>query len=96
MQRISNVNGLQEISSLVVGQALVIPSTERPYTVQAGESLWAVARKFNVSVNSLAALNGIAPPYGVYPGMTLRIPELAKNYGFICRIYCAKKKRLKR
>lgn len=82
-QRISEVNGLDTLPFLVVGQALVIPSTERAYTIQPGDSLWSIARKFNVSVESIARLNGILITTVIYPGMILRIPELAKNYGTI-------------
>ena len=82
-QRIIQINGLDEIPYLVVGQALVIPSTERAYRVQPGDTLWSISRQFNVPVDRIASLNGITDPNVIYPGMVIRIPELAKNYGFI-------------
>lgn len=82
-QKIYAVNGLQEIPYLVVGQALVIPSTEKAYMVKPGDSLWSIARMFNVSTDSIARLNGISNPNSITPGMVLRIPELAKNFGYI-------------
>ena len=82
-QSIYTVNGLQEMPYLVIGQTLVIPSTEKAYLVKPGDSLWAIAEKFNVSVDSIARLNGITNPNIIMPGMVLRIPELSKNYGYI-------------
>ncbi len=83
MDSISAVNGLQEIPYLVIGQALVIPSTESAYRVQPGDSLWSIARKYGVSVESIATLNRISDPARIYVGMMLRIPQLSKNYGYI-------------
>ena len=82
-QRIIEANGLQSIPYLVIGQALVIPSTEQAYRVKQGDSLWSISVKFNVPVARIAALNGITDPNMITPGMVLRIPELAKNYGYI-------------
>jgi spore germination protein len=83
VQRIVQVNGLQDIPFLVVGQALVIPSTERSYRVGPGDTLWSVSRRFGVPVDRIAELNNITDPGQISPGMVLRIPELSKNYGFI-------------
>lgn len=45
------------------------------YTVQRGDSLWKVARDFDVSVEDLAAANGISPRAGLEIGQVLRIPR---------------------
>lgn len=82
-ESIINANGLQNSTKLVVGQTLVIPSTESAYRVRPGDSIWSIARKFNVSVESIAELNNISSPYNIYPGLVLRIPEKSKNYGYI-------------
>ena len=83
VDRITTANGLQEIPYLVVGQALVIPSTESAYRVQPGDSLWSIARKYRVTVERIAALNGITDPSRIMSGMILRIPQLSKQYGYI-------------
>lgn len=81
-QSIIEANNLQN-AQLVIGQTLVIPSTEISYKVGSGESLWSIAQKFKVSVNSIVELNGIENPSQIYPGLIIRIPENAKNYGNI-------------
>lgn len=83
IDRITTANGLQEIPYLVVGQALVIPSTESAYRVQPGDSLWSIAKKYRVTVERIAALNGITDPSRIMSGMILRIPQLSKQYGNI-------------
>lgn len=81
-ESIISANGLGSSPDLVVGQTLVIPSMERAYRVQMGDTIWSIARRFGVSVDSIAALNNIESPYVVYPGLMIRIPEKAKNYGY--------------
>ena len=81
--RISEANGLQTIPYLVIGQALVIPSKESIYIVMPGDTIWSISRKYNVSIESIVELNNITNPNTIHPGMTIRIPAQAKNYGYI-------------
>ena len=54
-------------------------STSRTYTVQSGDTLMGISRKlFNGDPkywDEIAALNGIGPPYTIYPGDVLKVPE---------------------
>ncbi len=43
------------------------------HTVQSGESLWTISRKYNVSVSRLAHWNGIAPRDMIKPGQKLSV-----------------------
>jgi spore germination protein len=83
MDTISSANKLYEIPSLVIGQALVIPTTETSYTVRPGDSLWSIANRFGMNFETLARYNGISYPYIIQIGMTLRIPDRRKNYGYV-------------
>ncbi|MDO4441209.1 MAG: LysM peptidoglycan-binding domain-containing protein [Moraxella sp.] len=47
------------------------------YRVQAGDSLTAIARKHNISLQELAAMNNLEPTYGVLIGQTLKVPATA-------------------
>lgn len=44
------------------------------YEVQSGDTLWDLSRKFRVSVDELAQLNGISPIGHLHPGQHLTIP----------------------
>lgn len=60
--------------NLVVGQALIVPTTELGYTVRPGDTLFGIAGVFGVSVASLVAANNIADPNLILPGQVLLIP----------------------
>jgi spore germination protein len=74
---------LGDIPYLVVGQTLVIPSTEIAYTVKSGDSLWSIARRFGSTSEGIIALNNITDPQRLAPGTVLRIPQRANKYGYI-------------
>jgi LysM repeat protein len=44
------------------------------YTVLSGEWVYSIARKFNVEPQAIIDLNGLAAPYALTPGQTLKIP----------------------
>ncbi len=50
------------------------PSGSRTYTVQPGDTLNAIAARFEVYVNDLAAYNGLSLSSIIRPGQVLRIP----------------------
>lgn len=65
-------NGLEENSPLVVGQALVLRYPERVYTVQAGDTLFSIARQFSLSPRQLWRSNPILQGgIALYPGQSL-------------------------
>lgn len=49
------------------------------YTVKQGDTLSAIARKYNTTYQVLAAYNGISNPNLIYPGQVIRIPQEQKN-----------------
>lgn len=80
-------NGIVSVDRIEVGQVLVIPvpgatepepeppsAVERVHVVQAGENLFRVALKYNMSFESVAAYNNIPWPYHIYPGQDIKIP----------------------
>jgi lipoprotein-anchoring transpeptidase ErfK/SrfK len=46
----------------------------RTYTVQPGDSIWAIARRFGTTVDAIVRVNGIRNPELIYPGEVLKIP----------------------
>jgi len=81
---IAGPNRLVSPHSLYAGQTLSIVSktgsaAPRPITgtlhlVQAGETLLALAARYGLSRERIAATNNLSPPARLYPGMRLRIP----------------------
>lgn len=43
------------------------------YTVQSGDTLWDIARRFNTTINELARINGIENVGRIYPGQVLKL-----------------------
>ncbi|PLF12243.1 peptidoglycan DD-metalloendopeptidase family protein [Klebsiella quasipneumoniae] len=53
------------------------------YTVQKGDSLWKISRKFGIDINELASINGLhtkAERHIIQPGQILNLPSKDKVY----------------
>ena len=80
VQNIVNWNGIRNPNLIYPGQRIVIYTRANEtnnqyysYTVRRGDNLWRIARRFRVSVNRIARLNGIQNPRMIYPGQILKI-----------------------
>ena len=72
-------------SLIFPGQIVCVPTTPPPpgcppgtfaYTVQPGDSMWSIARKFGVSLDALIAANPQIPnPSLIFPGQTVCVPR---------------------
>lgn len=82
-KEIYDANKLDDIPYLVVGQALVIPTSYEKYKVQAGDTLWTISRKYGTTPKDIVELNGIENPDFLEVGTELFIPVRTKKYGFI-------------
>lgn len=56
-------------------------NTEEVYTVKSGDTLSAIARKYNTTYQKLAAYNGIANPNLIYVGQKIKIPITGSTSG---------------
>jgi hypothetical protein len=67
----------------LLGLAAGIPTTPPPpattYTVAAGDTLGAIAKKFGVTVDQLVAWNGIADPNNISVGQVLKVSDPGKG-----------------
>lgn len=63
----------QKVNEKLVPQ----PTAFTPYTVQGGDALWSIARMYNTTWNTLAALNNLSNPNMIYPGQVLKVPGSA-------------------
>ncbi len=88
-----SLNQLANASLIYVGQQLCvsgtvsnpvpapapIPGNQPTYTVQRGDTLYSIARRYNVPTVALAQANGITNYNLIYVGQVLRIPTTATN-----------------
>lgn len=80
------INNLANPDALQVGQKLTVPGSGgaavsvptagqgKSYTVQRGDTLLSIARRFGLTVKQLQAANNISNPDRIYPGQVLTIP----------------------
>jgi LysM repeat protein len=81
------INNITNPDALQVGQKLTVPGTGggaavnvpaagqgKSYTVQRGDTLLSIARRFGLTVKQLQAANNITNPDRIYPGQVLTIP----------------------
>jgi peptidoglycan lytic transglycosylase D len=54
--------------------ASTVPAAGRSYIVRAGDTLYAIARRFDTAVDTLLALNKLAANGAIHPGLKLRLP----------------------
>ena len=59
-----------------------LPAGSKPatYTLQNGEFVFCIARRFNVDPDEILALNGLLDSQTVYPGLVLKIPQSGKAF----------------
>ena len=81
IKSIEQLNHIDQNTNMIyVGQDLQIPNKDaqpqkndtHTYTVQSGDSLWAIAQRFNTSVDHLKQLNGLTSNL-IYAGQTLKV-----------------------
>jgi LysM repeat protein len=87
VEAITAANGLTDSRSIYAGQRLIIPRASEPatapaspggaggsYTVQRGDTLYRIARRYGVTVQALTQLNGLSSSPTIYAGQQLTIP----------------------
>ena len=50
------------------------------YTIKSGDSLYQIARKYNINPDLLASLNGLNMNDYIYPGQMIMIPKSGYSY----------------
>ncbi len=80
-------NPMVNLNTLYPGQSLVMPGATsggttpggatggNTYVVQRGDTMFSIARRFNVTVQALMAINGISNPNFIFAGQVLTIPQ---------------------
>ncbi|MFF2093297.1 LysM peptidoglycan-binding domain-containing protein [Paenibacillus sp. NPDC058174] len=78
VEALAGVNGLENPNRLVIGQALIIPTSAGSHTVLPGETLWSISQRYGATLQELAIVNGLSNPALIYPGQIIRIPQPVK------------------
>ena len=70
---IAKDNRIANPDEIVVGQELTIRPGSRVHVVDKGESFWGIGRRYGLTPERLAALNGKKTSDTIYPGDILRL-----------------------
>jgi len=81
---ISKLNNISGIDDLREGIELIVPVNSKEYfnyyVVESGDSLYKIARKYNINPELLAYLNGLNFDDYIYPNQQLLIPKNGYSY----------------
>lgn len=84
-QYLAKINNIRNPNLIYVGEKIYVPSLKNSnlgdtshvlYIVQRGNTLSQISRLYDVSINSIATLNGIINPNLIFAGQILRIPTI--------------------
>ncbi len=83
LDKLLSYNGLSSPTEIWVGQPILVPVTVNPadtsqaHHVHTGETLFSIARRYGVGLETLAAHNQLADLSTIQAGQTLSIPRVA-------------------
>lgn len=76
---IKKINGFNSDNDLVVGSLIIVPKNNneyfKTYIVQNGDSIYSIAKLYNIDPNTLLMLNGLNKSDYIYPNQELTIPS---------------------
>lgn len=83
VENLQNINDMGN-SSLRAIEEIIVPETSKKYfeyyRVQKGDSIYAIARKYNINPELLATLNGLNNSDYIYPNQVILIPKANYSY----------------
>ncbi len=76
---IKNINGIDDDENLIVGSLIIVPRESsqvfETYKVKQGDSIYSIARKYNVDPETLLLLNGLDKDQYIHPNQELTVPN---------------------
>ncbi len=87
VERLAAANGILYIGTVQVGQVLVVPDASgflpmpTSYTVRFGDSLQAIANRYETTVEALVAANNITATTTLTPGQVIQLPAQGGSAG---------------
>lgn len=82
-EKLMSINNLYDEVMLRAGMDIAVPVNNdyfTTYTVNKGDNLYAIARRYNINPTLLAALNGLNMDDYIYPNQKIMIPK--SGYSF--------------
>jgi LysM repeat protein len=67
------------LSFQIVSDPSIVSAQEQSHVVQQGETMFRIALRYGVTVEAVAAANGITDPTRIYAGQTLKIPQAGQQ-----------------
>lgn len=83
---LSSINGIMVGSLLNPGEYIVVPKVQnenpyfREYVVKKGDSIYGIARTYNISPSQLLRLNGLNDNDTIYPGQKIMLPRSGVSF----------------
>lgn len=77
-ENIKSINDIENDNDLVVGGLIIVPKQKRMnfenYKVKQGDSIYSIARMYNVDPDILLILNGLNKNEYIYPNQEIMVP----------------------
>ncbi len=81
---LQDLNNLYYLDDIRENMELIVPSNSKDYfnyyVVEKGDSLYGIARKYNINPELLASLNGLNMDDYIYPNQQILIPKNGYSY----------------
>ncbi len=82
-ENLLDINNLLVGDRLSIGQEIIVPSNNNYYdiyTINKGDTLYSIAKIYNINPTLLAALNGLNQDDYIYPDQEILIPKSGYSY----------------
>ncbi len=84
LETLRKLNTDAYLNDLRVGMDIIVPKNQDQYfsiyNIEAGDSLYKIARKYNINPQLLASLNGLDMEDYIYPNQEILIPKSGYSY----------------
>ena len=81
---LKDINNIYFSDSMKEGKDLVVPKTKNSYyevyTIEKGDSVYQISKKYNINPQLLESLNGLEDDDYIYPGQDILIPKSGYSY----------------
>lgn len=83
-ETILDLNNLDSENNLRVGMDIIVPKENveyfKYYTIKQGDTIYQIARQYNINPELLSVLNGIEENDYIYPNQVILIPQSGYSY----------------